>query len=370
MTNAAPRTVLITTPSLDPGTNVSGVSTVVRGIVSHCTNSRWQFRTIIIGKTDRLNRGLLWALKQTMVPVRFLIELACRRPSIVHINGPLLHFAIARDLVLLGLAKLFPCRLVYHLHGGNYVSQRPTSGLLCWMISTLLTIPDAIIVLGRREAEDIVNLYGIDPARVTILPNAVSISPISYSRERLGPLRVLSLGRLSPEKGLDVLCDAVEGDAELCENIHLRMYGAGPLEAVLIPRLAAALGPRFEFGGVIGPSERDVELQWADILIMPSLRGEGLPMALLEAMAAGVVPIATDDGMISDVLQPYVTGFLIAKGSADSITQSMRKARSCREEGELETMSRTARKLIAQNHSLEAYSHALEKVYADLCRAD
>lgn len=345
---------------------MSGVATVVRGILDGCAASPWQFRTVIIGKSDRLSRGILWAFAQILAPLRFLTVAIYERPGIIHINGPLNPLAIGRDLVLLTLAKPFGAGLIYHLHGGAYVSHLPPSRLLRRMIISLLKRPDVILVLGEREASSISLLYKVDSKKVIVLPNAVTIPEDRPVRQPSGPLRVLSLGRLSSEKGLEVLCEAVEQNASLREEIHLRVYGAGPLQDVLVSRFDAALGSRFEFGGVIGPAERDTAFRWADVLVMPSLHGEGLPMVLLEAMSAGVVPVATPDGMITDVLKDNITGFLIAKGSASAITDGLRRAKAARDEGRLEEMSGLAGALIAERHSLQTYVSELLKVYVRL----
>lgn len=359
--------ILITTPALNQAINVSGVATVVRGILDGCKGSRWHFRTVLIGKSDRRTRNLFWALAQVLVPFRFLAAIRSERPNIIHINGPLNTLAVVRDFVLLTIAKPFSARLVYHLHGGLYISQQPTSYFFRWMIKSLLQRPDAILVLGACEARKVVSLYGADPNRITILPNAVPISDIPEPpRDHSGRLRVLSLGRLSPEKGLEILCEAFERDARLRENIHLRMYGAGPLEDKLVPRFEAALGASFEFGGVIGATKRDEAFRWADVLIMPSLHGEGLPMVLLEAMSAGVVPIATADGMITDVLEDEKTGFLIAKSNSKAIADTLLVAKVARGQGKLKRMSRSGRALIAKRHSLRAYVNELVKLYEGL----
>lgn len=356
-------TVLMTTPSLDRAVNVSGVATVVSGIISHFDRTEWEFRTVIIGKNDKLPRGFAWALGQIGVPFRFAAKIILERPRIVHVHGPLNSLAICRDCFLLFIASFFPVRRIYHIHGGEFISAMPSSPLLRWAISNLLSRPEAVLVLGDQEAIDLSNRYGVDPKKVTVLPNAVDLPQKPVVRTPSHKLRVLSLGRLSPEKGLDVLCAAMEEGDHLQGRVSLKLFGAGPLERDVVSRLSSSMGSNFFFGGVAQSAERDAAYRWADVLIMPSLRGEGLPMVLLEAMSMGVVPIATRDGMIPDALIDGETGFAIEKQSPSSIVDGLTRAMQAKAYGTLAIKSANAYNLIKEKHSIESYNKKLQTLY-------
>lgn len=364
MTKNSHKVILITTPSLDQSVNVSGVASVVRGILANCDGPDLTYQTVIIGKSDNRRRGLAWAFEQLTVPFRFMLMALRKRPHIIHINGPLNSLAIVRDLILLILARAYSKRVIYHLHGGTFVSTKPSSRLMSRLIAVVLSLPALILVLGEREAENIIRLYGAGKARVGVLPNAVKVPRVLAKKFNSGSLQVLSLGRLSKEKGLDVLCAAFEQNSDLRNNIILHMYGAGPMEQDLLPRLEATLGSSFVFGGVAHEEERNSAYNWADVLVMPSIRGEGLPMVLLEAMSMGVVPIATDDGMIPNVVIDGVTGYLIQKNAPADINSALKEALQAKGTGELETLSSRAHTTILQRHSMHAYATALKCFYS------
>lgn len=355
----------MTTPSLDRSDNVSGVASVVQGILDGFATSDWVVRPVTIGKKDRTRRGLAWAMAQLGVPAQFARALREMRPQLVHVNGPLSSLAIPRDAVLLWLASRHTRNLVYHLHGGDYVSRKPNA-VLHMMVRFMLSRPAAILVLGPQEADQLVRIYGACRERIHVLPNAVALPPHASERDRAGPLKILSIGRLSPEKGLAVLCEAVEQTPELAGRVTLRMFGAGPEQDMIVPRLERALGPAFHFGGVAGTAARDAAYAWADVVVMPSLRGEGLPMVLLESMAAGVVPIATVDGMIPNLVDDGTVGFLVEKGSPQSLAKGIERARAAKADGRLQAMSKTARDRIARDHSQAAYVQQLAQIYAGL----
>lgn len=366
MSDATRSVVLISTPSLDPSVNVSGVATVVRGIIESCDEHSWDFRTVMIGKSDNRRRGIAWAFDQLSVAFRFMGAVFYQRPQIIHINGPLNSLAVLRDTVLLILSRLYSRNVVYHLHGGSYVLVKPQSRLLHLVISGMLSLPALVLVLGEQEAESITRLYSVNRVRIRVLPNAVTAPQPMRKHESSGPLRVVSLGRLSPEKGLDVLCATFEQNPDLRNEVILHMYGAGPQEQELLPRLEAALGSSFVFGGVANKTERDAAYAWADVLVMPSLHGEGLPMVLLEAMSMGVVPIATDDGMIQNVVSDDDTGFIIAKSSTLALNNALKRALRAKASGNLGSMSCRAHNMIARHHSLKSYACELEGFYNHL----
>ena len=366
MAKSPQKVALITTPSLNQSFNVSGVSSVVRGIIDSCRGGEWAFQPVIIGKSDNRRRGIVWALDQLSVPFRFLGAVMHCRPRLIHINGPLSSLAILRDAVLLVLARFYSRNVVYHLHGGLYVSTKPRSRLLEQIISGMLSLPGLVLVLGEQEAESITRLYGANKARVRVLPNAVTMPQTVQKRERQGPLKVLSLGRISPEKGIDVLCAAFEQDPYLRSDVILHMYGAGPLEDELVPRLEITLGSSFHFGGVAHEAERDAAYAWADVIVVPSRYGEGLPMALLEAMAAGVVPIATADGMITNVVSHGETGYIIEKNSPTALRDALKIALQAKEGGALKSVSSRTREIVSRRHSMRSYARTLERYYRDV----
>lgn len=361
------KVVLITTPSLDTSHNVSGVASVVQGIVAASKGVTptlgWKIALATIGKRDDQKRDAGWALTQLAVPLRFAWLILRLRPHIVHINGPLNTLAAFRDMVLLALARLYTKRVIYHVHGGAYVHVLPDSKWLRRVITLMLRIPSTIIVLGKREAESLVLLYGIERARILVLANAVNIPAEVQSRAQMGSLRVLSMGRLSPEKGLGILCEAFERHADLPGGIELHVYGAGTLESEVIPRLQLALCGNFRFGGVAGPKERTLAYRWADVVVMPSLHGEGLPMVLLEAMSFGVVPITTADGSIADVVEHGVNGLIVEKNDWVSLAQAINSAINMKSTGALKIFSAHARLKVERNHSARDYAGKLNGFY-------
>lgn len=141
------------------------------------------------------------------------------------------------------------------------------------------------VVLTPEIAE---HLAGLVPrSRLAIIPNAVDPPQDSAANPSQRSI-VLSIGRLSQEKGVDLLLQAWQQAHPQLEAWELCIVGDGPQRAVL-ERQAAAL-PRVHFAGWL--SDPSPAYRTASLFVLPS-RYEGFPMALLEAMSHGLACVAT-----------------------------------------------------------------------------
>ena len=126
--------------------------------------------------------------------------------------------------------------------------------------------------------------------------------------ERTGDGRTVAfVGRLSPEKGPDLFCEIAERSHP---SLRFEVYGDGPMRA----ELEAEHGDRVRFHGV----RAGMAGAWPsiDLLLMPS-RAEGLPMAALEAMAAGAPVLASRVGGLPTLIDHGETGWLFEAGAVD-----------------------------------------------------
>lgn len=157
---------------------------------------------------------------------------------------------------------------------------------------------------------------GIDPGPLRRRP-AVERAALGLPEE--GPL-VLWVGRLDPIKGLNILIDAFRSVTRR-SDAHLILVGDGPLRVRLASQVARArLGKRVHLLG----ARDDVAslLHAADVFVLPS-RTEGLPNALLEAMAAGCPVVATDVPGCRDLVEHEVTGLLVPYGDTDALAAAL-----------------------------------------------
>jgi glycosyltransferase involved in cell wall biosynthesis len=159
---------------------------------------------------------------------------------------------------------------------------------------------------------------GVDPARIHLVPSGVEAERFALgagaraaarARHAIDPdaFVLVAVGALETRKGHDVLLDAIALRAD--PRVHVLVAGEGALRADLEARRhALGLDERVRFLGRV--DDVPTLLAAADALVMPS-RQEGLGVAALEAMAAGLPVVASRVGGLPDAVTDGVTGFLV-----------------------------------------------------------
>lgn len=223
---------------------------------------------------------------------------------------------------------------------------------------------DGFIVAGSQGVERL-RALGVDPERVVVALQSADLSGLAAAareqgvagpgadvpiRTAGGPVRILALGRLVPDKDLDVLIDAFaeagfgEGEAEL------EIRGAGPLEAELRAQ-AQRLGLPVRFPGPVAPGELGAVYAGADVLALVSSY-EPFGVTLREGAAAGLPLIASRRaGAVGDIAVNDENAFVIEPGDRGQIAAALR--RLVREPHLRERLAAGSR-AITERHPLEA----------------
>ena len=154
---------------------------------------------------------------------------------------------------------------------------------------------------------------GVDPARYA-----------GVAKGRGGDL--LFVGRLAAVKGVPVLFDALALARQTRPDLHLTLIGDGPERAALQAE-AKPLGDAVRFVGYQSQDAVARALMQADALVLPSF-AEGVPVVLMEAMAAGLPVIATRIAGIPELVQDGVSGVLVPPGDANALAMAILAALS------------------------------------------
>ncbi len=348
--------ILITAPSLDEQRNVSGISTVVRQIIEHSPNTFSHFQA---GREDGERAGAAWLLRQATLPVRFLARVLAERPDIVHINTALTDLSIWRDSALMLGAKLAGRPVVLALHGGKYLLDEFESKSLERAAAGLLRRADTVVALSEIERRQIDRRWpGLN---VQVLPNAVPVPQGRPSKPDNAVPAFIFLGRLHESKGLDEIAKACEALKHDGFDLRFNCFGDGPMKEGFVTRMNEILGGRFHYGGVIAGPDKSRELEKADIFLLPSLYGEGLPVAMLEAMAAGCVVVASEMASVSEVIEDGVNGYLIEPGNTAQLVGRLKALLDDRPNWKL--VQNAASDTIRSRFSITEHTARLDKIY-------
>jgi colanic acid/amylovoran biosynthesis glycosyltransferase len=141
------------------------------------------------------------------------------------------------------------------------------------------------------------------------------------------PLRLICVGRLVPEKGQRILLHAIERLAARGIDTVAEVVGDGP-DAADLDRLARELelGSRVHFLGAVAPAGVPERLAAADVFVLPSL-AEGVPVALMEAMAIGLPVVSTSVMGIPELVTSGESGLLVRPGRADELADALGRLR-------------------------------------------
>jgi glycosyltransferase involved in cell wall biosynthesis len=141
-------------------------------------------------------------------------------------------------------------------------------------------------------------------------------------------MKLLFVGRLDPVKGLRVLLDAFEAARAKAPGISLTVIGDGP-DRPWVEENARRIGG-IEVLGYRSQSEVAETLGRSDVLVLPSF-AEGVPVALMEAMAAGRAVIATRVGGVAELVGDGISGRLVAPGNAAELAEVVVEMAASRE---------------------------------------
>jgi glycosyltransferase involved in cell wall biosynthesis len=211
-----------------------------------------------------------------------------------------------------------------------------------------------VLVQAESIREDVLSEFP-SANEIEILGNGVEIPEEVATGEY-----VLYLGRLHEKKGVEVLLRAAEP-----LNESLLIIGDGDQRGFL-ESLANRLELDVKFVGEV-PQESVVDyLCRGKVFVLPSNKAEGLPNAVLEAMATGLPVIATDTGGVRDLIDHGEIGYVVEPGDIDEIRE--RLAHLSENPQARESMGKNAREYVEHHHAWSRIIVELDKIYSRLSK--
>lgn len=299
--------------------------------------------------------------------IRFISSFHKFKPNIIHIHTSQ-GIAWLKDTFYILFAKNRSCRVVLHIHAADYEELYGGKPRLTRLYTRkILGLVDAIITVSDEWKT---RLTSIAPAnRLYTFKNCITAdrfpekSYVSDSRER----KALFLGSVGSRKGVFDLIEAI--GIVKNNNRQLKVWIAGYEDRegdfskaqLLLEKLQ--LNDTCEFMGMVVGNAKVELLRNADFFVLPSYN-EGLPMAILEAMAAGLAVVSTPVGGIPEVVRDEVNGFLVLPGDVKSLAEKL--SILAVDQNLCKLMGQRSREIVKQELDVIPYVNRLIALYKSL----
>ncbi|HET7197356.1 MAG TPA: glycosyltransferase [Burkholderiales bacterium] len=292
--------------------------------------------------------------------LRYLALLLAGQVGLAHVHVAS-RASFWRKSVFFLLSFLFGVPAVLHLHGGEFaIFYAAESGpLRRRFISWIFDRAACVVVLSEGWREWVRSISS-NP-RVEVVRNPVIVPEALPPWEGRRSARVLCLGRLNRGKGTYDLLQAV-ASLEGAAPLELRLGGDGELGEARARARELGIESRVHVLGWLREEAKARELAHAGVFVLPSYN-EGLPMSLLEAMAAGLPIVSTRAGGIPEAVADGVEGFLVEPGDVAALAE--RLARLANDPALARRMGAAARRKAQAVYSAQAVLPRLERIYAD-----
>lgn len=293
-------------------------------------------------------------------------QLAAFRPDVVHAN-----FALSfLDLAVPGICEELGAPLVATFHVA--FDSRPSlpnqvSAFGYRMYARTLSRCERVVVFSEPQRKRLV-ACGVPEDRVAILPNGVDVEryspgPSRFKREVGARVLLSYMGRIDPEKNVGSLLSAFS-KLQPAPDVHLALMGDGVLASALEKKYADH--PQIHWLGYVADEQRRIDvLRGSDMFVLPS-SVEGLSLALLEAMACGAAPVATDVGGDGEVVRGC--GRVLAPRRLRSQLGRVLGELLARPD-EVAGLGRLARERVLERYAIDGNLDRLEAIYEEAAGA-
>jgi glycosyltransferase involved in cell wall biosynthesis len=258
--------------------------------------------------------------------------------------------------------------MVHHMHGqtSTEVRRRWLSRLSAFVERA--TVRRAVTIAVSDSLRRHLRASGYAKRPVHVVPNGVPArGELSASRRCAGgDWTIGTLAMFRPRKGIEVLLEAIA--LLRSQGLAVRLRAVGGFETPGYEREAKQFAARLGLGGAVDWTgfRRDVDAELAemDVLVLPSLISEGMPMSLLEGMAAGVPVVGTRVDGVVDVIRHRIDGLLAAPGDPQDLAGAL--AQIIRGEVDWQSLREAAHRRQAEAFSDRSMAAGVAAVYDEL----
>lgn len=252
---------------------------------------------------------------------KILLAAATGKIGLLHIHMSE-RLSVLRKGIIVYLGKAFGIPVVLHLHGADFADYcRSLPEPRLQKLRRMVGRANAVVTLGKFWHDFVRDELHVDPQRITILHNAVP-GPEMVAERNDGSCRFMFLGVVCERKGVPTLLSALADPRMAALDWSMDIAGNGDVDYYKSEAVRLGIDHRVRFLGWMDERGAKRLLEQSDVLVLPS-RNEGLPMAILEAMAYGLPIVSTPVGSIADAVIDGENGFLTPVGDAGSLAAAL-----------------------------------------------
>lgn len=298
-----------------------GIAAAIRSYEHAGLFRRWPTVHIPTHVDGTATQKFLVALSAFLKFVRLVIS---RRVLLVHVHSAS-NASFWRKSAFIAFSSIAGRPVIFHLHGGGFVEfyDRRCGPVRRWFIRFVLDRVAEIVVLTDEWRHCVGRMT--QNRNISVIANPIEARPLlelecAHRRDDV----VLFLGRLDRDKGIFDLVDAIPFVQREFPKVKVWLAGEGEGEGLRQYTRRYGLSDAVELlGWVSGDAKRRL-LGEATIYVLPS-HLEGLPIAVLEAMAAGLPVVASNVGGIPSVIEDGVNGLLVRPRSVGAVAEAICK---------------------------------------------
>lgn len=332
-----------------------GIATVVNGYREYGFGEGYE-----VDFVESYRDGSKWAKLRKAISsyVKFVEKLLFQKPDVVHIHssfGP----SFYRKIPFIYMANWRGVKVINHIHGAEFdVFYEKASEKKRKLIQRVYDRCDIIIVLSLEWKERITQI--VNPEKIEVIENYCHIPEM---KAEVRKKQILFLGELGKRKGCFDIPLVYKKVIETVGDIPLIMAGDGEMESIKNAFQENGISQRVSFPGWVRGEEKEKMLQESTYFLFPSYN-EGMPMAVLEAMAYGMGIVTSNVGGIPKLIDNGVSGYLCTPGDVKDISSKLISlilnhdlSSSC---------GNNARKKAIEEYSFESHRKKIIEVYRKL----
>jgi glycosyltransferase involved in cell wall biosynthesis len=293
---------------------------------------------------------------------RFLWLTLTRSYDLLHLHTAS-YTSFWEKCVYISLARLFRRKVVLHVHGSRF-SQffRDSSTVMRKLVIHYLNKTDRVIALSQSMKAFFSRLMPAE--KIAIVENGIDMNPFLGLRRQLSPRpSLVFLGVVGSRKGIFDLIDVASMLRH--QGLDCDYHILGPGKIALARQQAEQAGVRdlFHFHGPVEGEGKVRLLEKSWCFVLPSY-AEGMPLAILEAFAAGLPVVSTTVGGIPEVVHSDVNGYLVDPGDKEGFARMIQKLLT--QPHLLEKISAQNRQDALSKYRIEAVAEKIDFIYTEL----